>query len=541
MEKTEIEFIKNQIKQIREQYKTEYTKLLENFELCDKWKLTDEKEKKRIHSLNAIQEDLDVRFKFNGFGNDFDESNFFDNYNKQVGIVFKNIKTKEFYNKFFDYSVVYPKRESTANLSYILYYLYQLEDYEIYILNNILRGQKNQRRVQENIAFSNVIYIDIDHIKGSDDLDINDEDYAEQLNDLLYAHYDFLDMFEDLEFNANASGTGLHLYFKIKTLYMNKKNTERYLKIASNLTRIFNGDMNCVDTARILRPCQSYNKKEKFVNPKLVECVGLGKDCKAYYLEELEQMIEKYDRNERKKQKDIPSGFYEIECDEVVFTDEPIPITTSTTTKIKNKTEAIIKEANTTTGKRKQKDTYFKLTDYKINENFPNQYLIQDLLFFIQNRNGYCKGYRRNLLFIFYFCFRQYCLMSAYQTRKYIYKINNLFQEPLKQKEVEEYLKYLSNYDLCTGITNNKVCQILKFEEEEITFMRGSYNVSQEERKKIKLDRDRRVKREQYQHKKPTHTEIEICMKNNQSKTNQEIADLLGISVRTIQRVKKKL
>lgn len=530
MEREEIIFINNYICQIRDKYKKNYIQLELERELLDKGKLNIEESKNMIRSINEIQEDLDMRFKFNGYDDEF-----YKKFNKQICIVFKNIKTKEFYNKFFDYSVVYPKRKSTTTLAYILYYLYQLEDYEIYILNNILRSQNNQRRAQENIIFSNVLYIDIDHVKGSENLDINSHTYSEELCDLLYENYDFLNMFEDLEFNYNCSGSGLHLYFKIETLYMNKNNTKKYLDIARSLTEIFNGDFNCIDIARILRPVNSYNKKDKFITPKRVEMLGMGNCCKAYSLDELEKMINKYYNSQKRKftKEELEFGFFEIENDENVFEDTPcFPASISEKEDINKEIKHKIP---------KQNKEIFYLSEYKLNEEFPNHYLIQDLLFYIKNRNGNCNGYRRNLLFAFYFCFKKYCLMSELNTRKYVYKVNKLFREQLAEKEIEELLNYLSDYELYRGIANNKISALFNFKDEEIKFMRGIYNVSTEERKHIRLERNRQLKKEKYVLKKPTHKQIIICINNNQEKTNKEIAELIGVSVRTIQRVKKEL
>ena len=538
MNKEEIEFINDSIRQIRKQYKQEYLQLEISNELLDKGKFISDEEKNKIVSINQIQEDLNVRFQFNGYDDEF-----FNKQNKQICIVFKNIRTKEFFNKYFDYSVVYPKRNSTANLAYILYYLYQLEDYEIYILNNILRGQRNQRRVQENILFSSVIYIDIDNVKGAKNLNINSDIYSEELYDLLYENYDFLTMFDDLEFNCNCSGSGLHLYFKINTTFMNNENTKKYLDISRELTNIFDGDCNCIDTARILRPVNSYNKKEKFLKPKQVEVLGMGNACKSYTLEELENMIYKYYRSKQRKytKEELEFGFYQIENEEIIFDDEPvpaIPISNTEMIKISNENTKCEKEKPINN---RQNDEHFSLTEYKQNEAFPNQYLIQDLLFYIRNRNGYCEGYRRNLLFVFYFCFRKYCLLSENNARKYVYKVNNLFQEKLSEREIEELLNYLCDYELYRGITNIKVSTLFKFREEEIPYMHGIYNANSVERKQIRLERDRRKQREKYQHKKPTRKEIVICIINNKDKSNKEIADLLGLSIRTIQRVKKEL
>lgn len=196
---------------------------------------------------------------------------------------------------------------------------------------------------------------------------------------------------------------------------------------------------------------------------------------------------------------------------------------------------------NLTKNKKQKKDTFFYLSNYEINDNFPNHYLIQDLLFYIKNRNGYCIGARRNLIFCFYFCFRQYCLMSEKETMKYTLLINDFFKEPLKENELKEYFSYLSNYELYRGIKNIKVSNLLNFKEEEIEKMRGTYTDNQEEMQNRKLHRNKQYYKEHYQKKKPDRNTIILCIMNNPTKTNIELSKILNVSTKTIQRVKKDL
>ena len=399
---------------------------------------------------------------------------------------------------------------------------------------------------------------DIDSVKGSEELDINSFDYNNKLLQLLYKNYPISSIIKPSK--IVGSGSGVHLYFDIDTVEFNNETRKKYHDILYRLTYVYNGDFNCVDIARILRPPYTYNRKEKFHKPKKVEI--LENNSKRYKLYEFEQLLNTYDLENIKS---IPEGFIEIEnCfdfpfthnesleindlikkkDDVIFIEDKdlfndeIPLKDN-----QNKIIVIDEEImdSKTQKIQRKKDNYFILSDYKQNDNFPNNYLVQDLLFYIQNRNGFCVGARRNLLFCFYFAFRQYCLMNEKNAVVYTMLINKMFQEPLPQNELEYYFEYLSNYNLYRGIKNMKVASLLHFREEEILYMRGIYTNDVKEKRIIRQEKARERYRMNYRKKKPDRNTIITCIINNPTKTNAELADILHISTKTIQRVKKTL
>ncbi len=453
-------------------------------------------------------EELDEWLSFH-FGCDDD----YNNISKQICVIIKDIKTNEFYNKFFDYNKLLPQRETTTPLSYLIYKLAQIEELELYIASNLFIGTNEPRRTQDRVKFSNVFYVDIDKVKGSENLDYNSTDYNKQLVELFYKNYEVAKIIPPSE--IIASGSGLHLYFYIDNTFMfNKESTVYYKDILYNLTALYNGDFNCVDTARILRPINTYNKKDKFIKPKKVELMEDNRN--TYTFNQLNNLIS-YCKEKLK--------------DKSIIEKKP---------KIKKTTP--LQEGIKKPKANKKIDDYFELTEYETYSNFPNQYLIQDLLYYISNREGAVKGARRNLIYCFYFAFRQYCLFNQEDTEKYCLNINNTyFKEPLKEEELKTYFEYLSSYKLYNGITNIKISNLLKFKQEEILKMRGTYTDNSEERKQIKLERDRRISKQKYINKKPTKTIIITCILNNPEKSDSEIANLLHINRTTVYRHRKDL
>ena len=221
----EIELLKDKIKEIRNNYKT-----------IDKISLQD------LTELQKLDEFLLQNYQC---------STIYEKCKKQLCIAFRNIKTKEFYNKYFDCSSIAPKRKTTCPLSYLIYKLNDLEDYEIFIACNILQSRSEQSRQQQNFRFSNILYVDIDSVKGSEKLDINSSDYNKKLLQLLYKNYPIISIIKPSK--IVGSGSGVHLYFDIDTVEFNNEIRLRYHAILYRLTYAYDGDFNCVDVARILR------------------------------------------------------------------------------------------------------------------------------------------------------------------------------------------------------------------------------------------------------------------------------------------------
>lgn len=551
MKKEEIEFIKTTINEIREEYKLNYENIIYNEE------------------MNNLNEYILQNYQC---------CTVYEKYRKQICLTFKNVKTKEFYNKFFDSSTIYPKRKSTCPLSYIIYKLSELQDYEIYIACNLLISRADQSRERKNFSFSNILYVDIDTVRGSEFLDINSHNYNEELLKLFHKNYEISEIIKPSQ--IIASGSGLHLYFCIDTINLFQyEERSKYLNTLSKLTHIYDGDFNCVDIARILRPPCSYNKKNKFSTPKKVEVIE--SNSKKYTLTEIEQLLYKYkfgnrlveieeleDWNKCKFRNNndsfvVPEGFVLMNtCEKLPFNDntntffsdfifaenEDIYIDeeennlmgSSCIDKIIIDVE-LLEEKTKETKTKKKTDNYFNISSYEINHSFPNQYLIQDLLYYIKNRDGYCKGKRRNLLFIFYFCFKKYVSMNYEESCKYTYKVNQLFKEPLKKDEVYNLLEYLENYKLRNGFRNIKVSKLLEFKPEEIINMRGTYTSDKEEKRNIKLDRDRRIAKSKYKAKKVDKNTIVTYIKSNTEKSDIEIAKLLNMNRSTIYRYRKSL
>lgn len=470
-------------------------------------KIEQEYQTKKLYNYDSDDDDLDIleNWLCNHF---YFENDYLENYNSQICITIKNTQTGDFRNKFFNYSKLKPKRDSTAPLSYIICNLARIEHYELWIASNMFIGGATPRRTQERVLFSNVLYIDIDKVKGSEDLDWNNPNYNNQLVELLYKNYPVTKYIPPSE--IVASGSGLHLYFYINTFHFTSESKSNYTDILRDLTKLYNGDCSCVDIARILRPPSTFNKKGKFTKPKKVELVEQTQE--QYTLTNLDNLINRY-----KKQ-------YGID--------------------IKQKKLKKAKSEKNTQAKQRIKKDYndnFELNEYIENEDYPKQYLIQDLLFFMKNRNYDCEGVRHNLLFCFYFAFKKYCMMNQETIEININSINKLFVEPLTEKELKDILTELENYNFYNGITNIKVKQMLKLKDEEIPFMKGTYTDNQAEKRNIILDRKRNLSKQKYKYKKPSKTIIITCILNNPEKSDIEIANLLNINRTTVYRHRKDL
>lgn len=515
MEKNEIDFIKNKIKEIKEDYKKRYIEILNEF-----WNIENN------DPYNDLYKDLYDRF------GDISRKE-----KLQICLCLKNIHTGEFFNKFFDHSTVDPKKFSTPPLFYIVAELNKLEDYELYISCNLYKGCKNPRRTKENVLATRYLYVDIDNVRGAENLDVNSDDYNNQLLELFYENYEIANYITPTK--IIGSGAGLHLYFYLKSfktaIYFDDKIREEYINILRQLAINFEGDLNCVDISRVLRLPNTFNKKTKFDKPKRVELLQYNYTG-DYTLKGLKELLDNYNKEHKTKNEDfwIP---YELESDEELpFKDDIIEPKLIMKNNYNNKYIKTNKKANN-----KKNDDYFNLSNYEINENFPNQYLIQDLLYYIKNRDGYCRGTRRNLLFVFYFCFKQYIGMSYSQSCEYVFKVNQLFQEPLYNNEVEELLNYLKDYDLRNGFRNIKILELFKFKSEEIQCMRGTYSNNQEEKRTIKLERDRRIIKSKYIKTKTDRNIIIDYIKNNPEKSDIEISNIFNMNRSTIYRYRKSL
>lgn len=105
--------------------------------------------------------------------------------------------------------------------------------------------------------------------------------------------------------------------------------------------------------------------------------------------------------------------------------------------------------------------------------------------------------------------------------------------------EIEYIVKYHYEHDY--KITNLKIHEHLKFSQFEINMFRCAYT---EERQAI--DKKKRLKRLSDKRKQErnvkTTKEIQFdVVKNNPDMTRQELADILGVSIRTISNIKKQL
>lgn len=175
---------------------------------------------------------------------------------------------------------------------------------------------------------------------------------------------------------------------------------------------------------------------------------------------------------------------------------------------------------------------YFTHKIYKTKNSTMNTIL--DLEDFYNSRKGY-TGFRKDFFFIYVLRLKQFgftdeeCLSRCYDL--------NVSDDMIK--EIDRIVKYQYEHDY--KITNLKIHEHLKFTQFEINMFRCSYTPERQEidkKNRLKKLSDKRKKERDIKGVKELQFDI---IKNNPEMSRQELADILGISIRTVSNIRKQL
>ena len=175
---------------------------------------------------------------------------------------------------------------------------------------------------------------------------------------------------------------------------------------------------------------------------------------------------------------------------------------------------------------------YFTHKIYKTKNSTMNTIL--DLEDFYNSRKGY-TGFRKDFFFIYVLRLKQFgftdeeCLSRCYDL--------NVSDDMLK--EIDRIVKYQYEHDY--KITNLKIHEHLKFTQFEINMFRCAYTPERQEidkKNRLKKLSDKRKKERDVKGVKELQFDI---VKNNPEMSRAELADILGVSIRTISNIRKEL
>ncbi len=385
----------------------------------------------------------------------------------------------------------------------------QIEGMNVFICPNTFRFPRKKKNA---IHQTNCLFCDID------DKDINFIDMSkDEIKNYLNSNFPLTQKI--MPAYVNVSGHGLHLYFVVDTLefydvVLNSIN-EDDLKTRENLERslitYFKADVKCLDLPREMRLPFSFNFKNSEKLRTNLYCFEEGQyltiNEMSIYLQSkndidnyfTEQNHLKHGKNKgssiRKKKDGEPSGVVSFAEDQISY--------------------------------------YYKNRKMKKTKN-STMNIILDLEDYYKARKGY-TGFRKDFFFIYVLKLKQFgfakddCLYRCYELN---------YNEELV-KEINRIVKY--QYENDYKITNLKIHEHLKFTELEINLFRCAYTLERQE-----LDKKNRLKRLSEKRKKERDVkntkefQIEL-VKNNPDMTRQDLADILGVSVRTISNIRKQL
>lgn len=418
-----------------------------------------------------------------------------------------------------DEHTYYPFKSSIINTTYqkeltVPFWFYckefsNIDKMNVFICPNTFRFP---RKKKNSVHQTNCLFCDIDDQKINF-LEMSKDDIKKYLNN----NYELTKQI--MPAYIVVSGHGLHLYFVLDTVefYDNILNEYNYAEIkqreiyTKSLITYFRADVKCSDLSREMRLPFSFNcKNNDRLQTKLYcyqENQFLTFNEMSIYLQS-EEDVKKYftEQNHLKHSKNKNASIRsKKECDHVgVVSFSDIQIM----------------------------KYYFKHKIYKTKSSTMN--IILDLEDFYNARKGY-KGFRKDFYFIYILKLKQF----GYTEEECLKRCYDLNVSDDMISEIDRIVKYQYEHDY--KITNLKIHEHLKFTQFEINIFRCAYT---EDRKQ--LDKSKRLNRLSDKRKKErdvkNNKDLQIdIIKNNPDMSRSELANILGISIRTVSNIKKQL
>ena len=402
-----------------------------------------------------------------------------------------------------------PKRKKTAPLAYILYRLGTYKDINVFICPNAFLMRENYRKCSEdNIISSQVYFVDID--------DVNDEpvyNYSkEEVIDLLHRRIPEFDESKHMPTYIVASGKGLHLYYIMKdvelfhskdAMYKEKRFSHRNL--TRKLIAFWKADVCCFNLNRLLRVPYSVNTKYP-IRTRFIE--------------------------------DIPKRTYTIDELTDMTKDIRLENTKSKATPIKR--ERIKERFTKPKSKKPQKNENVAIWSEcgKYALQVLHERRLRDLeKWFYLHRDLDIQG-RRELFFFYYANALWKLHYSEVAVKNRVVYLNSLLTVPLKREEIYHAMQTAKDYKF----SNVMIADMLGFTDEEILDFECSYTREiAERRKEERYQEGLKDLRDKHKNAREEKQDFRFeVIENNPDATYKELAVLMGCSIRTVAREKKK-
>lgn len=385
----------------------------------------------------------------------------------------------------------------------------EFENMNVFICPNSFRFPRKRKNA---IHQTNCLFCDIDD-HDVDFLSMTKKDIKDYLN----KNYSLTN--EIMPAYVVVSGHGLHLYFITETIEfydtllcrVNNYELEQREKLERSLITYFKADVKCLDLPREMRLPFSLNcKNDDRLQTKLYcydDCQYLKHTEMSLYLQDEETVKDyfttqnhlKHSKNKnasvRQKKEKLSSGVVEFSESQIMR-------------------------------------YYFTHKIFKTKNSTMNTIL--DLEDFYRARDGF-EGFRKDFFFIYILRLKQFkfnkqeCYKRCFELERNIDML----------KEIDRIIKY--QYDHDYKISNLKIHEHLKFTQFEINMFRCAYTSERKEidkKKRLKRLSDKRKEERDFKNTKELQLDI---VKNNLDMSRQDLAEILGVSIRTISNLKKQI
>lgn len=369
-------------------------------------------------------------------------------------------------------------------------------------------------RTAGNARYTKVVFVDID---GLDSIDLINMD-NEEIKDWLCESYNIPD--ELLPNWCVCSGHGIHLYYIIEEIdFTDVAQLHTYENYIKSLICYFKGDMICKNRNHILRLPYSQNCKEEIITTKLHKL----NDSTDYDISRLDYF--NCTDDEILKYKDYLSAKRKTN-------NKPRRVSTKTVKSNINRKHEIKYEHCVPV----ESLNYF--SDFNSHSRYWN--IIKDLHNYYVRHNGDIYGMRNEFIHILA-CFLRIVQMSLDEAEDYIevYCTVDFLDEAIitVEKIYNREIKKLYHY------SNESIAELLNFTEDDYIKSYCAYREKERLEKRqraCKRAKDKQLAKRRAKNNK-TKNGIRLYVSENMNMPSSELAILCGVSVRTIQRIKKAI
>lgn len=381
---------------------------------------------------------------------------------------------------------------------------------------------KKGRHCDRNALSTNAIYVDIDDVK----IDISKYN-KEQLITFIKNQYNVPN--ELLPQFVVKSGHGLHLWFVINTIE-NSPTRRRYL---DNLTTYFGGDVACKSICHLVRVPTSINTKKENIKSELYEI----NESTDYSIKRLDyftcttEQIEQYQKEQNRKRAE-KSRLTREKNNMLNASKLPVnPIIEKLDKSPAAMIETSIKANKTINTPNPNVFNLCYSNDYSTKYRYRN--LLTDLHNYFIRHQGMIYGYRNNFCFIY----SNICKKAGINRLDCFNKLNIYFHDTDFADEMERIINASYNTKKSYKFTNAYIAEMLGFTGEDIKYSHCYY--SHDAKSQSQARRNEKRRQERHQHKEQKQKERTEFIKANSHLTNEQLAQKLGVSTRTIIRLKK--